>query len=145
MPAVGGFGVPDRQKVMEELNFLTDVLSNRVRTIAGGVLAFCWAFVVEGSQNPTGAGLVSVWEVITPIGLALFALTFDLSQYMFGYSLNRRMLRELALKKQDSVPYRTDALAYRARGWSFNLKLVCALVAVLWLIGLLGVKMASLL
>jgi hypothetical protein len=136
------WAVPDRLKIMEELDFLTDVLSNRVRTIAGGVLAFCWAFVVEGSQV-AGGGFIAVQELLTPITLAMLALALDLSQYVFGYSLNRRMLRDLALTEQDSLPYQTDALTYRARRWSFNLKIVCALAATVWLLALLGTKMAA--
>ena len=60
--------LPDRQKLIEGLDFLTDVLGNRVRSIAGVVLAFCWAFVVEGSQTASG-GFITVQEVIAPIAL----------------------------------------------------------------------------
>jgi hypothetical protein len=47
---------------------------------------------------------------VAPIVLALLALSFDLSQYMFGCALNLRMLRDLMLSKQDSIPYRADTL-----------------------------------
>lgn len=135
--------MPDQNKVIEELDFLTDVLSNRVRTTAAGVLAFCLGFIVEGSQSVTG-GFLSAREVAPPIALSLLALLSDLLQYVFGYILNMRMLRALSLADGGSLAYDRGALSYRARHYCFYLKIVCALAAAQWLIVLLIVHVGAL-
>jgi hypothetical protein len=67
-----------RKQVIDELNYLTEVISTRVRTITGGILAFCWLFVIENSYLPAIA-------VAPAIILSFMALSFDIGQYVAGY------------------------------------------------------------
>jgi hypothetical protein len=136
--------MPTRADIRAELNFLSDVLSTRVRTIAAGVLAFAWAFLVEGSTDPNG-GLIGAAQLLGPIVLALLALTADLAQYICGYWLNLAMLRGMDIEESAQVDFDTRNFFYRARLWMFSAKILLSIAGTVWLMVVVGVELVQML
>jgi hypothetical protein len=79
--------VPTKKELIDELDFLTDVLSTR--WLAGGVLGLSWLVIIQGTD---ARSFLERYDIIGPIVLALLALLIDFSQYCFGYILNLRLL-----------------------------------------------------
>jgi hypothetical protein len=129
--------MPTRAKVAEELNFLSDLMSNRVRTIAGGVLAIAWALLIEGSGADEDA-LVPARDLAGPIATAIATLIADLAQYGFGLVLNLGMYRSMQRENVPEMPYDRRHLLYRLRQWMFPTKLALCAVASVWLVVLLA-------
>jgi hypothetical protein len=133
--------VPTKKELIDELNFLSDVLSERTRWVAGWVLGLGWLVIIQGSDAPR---FLAPKDIIPPITLALVALLLDFSQYCFGYVLNLRLLNSFP-KNTDSLPYDTGILLYRLRLFAFYAKIWAALIATAWLVLVLAVRLAQML
>jgi hypothetical protein len=129
--------MPTRTKVAEELNFLSDLISNRVRTIAGGVLAIAWALLIEG-RGANGQPLVSAHDLTGPMTAAIATLIADVAQYGFGLVLNLRMYRYMQRQDLSEMAYDPRHMLYRLRQWMFQIKLALCAVASFWLVILLA-------
>ncbi|MCH8038975.1 MAG: hypothetical protein IH977_01335 [Nitrospinae bacterium] len=123
---------------MEDLNFLTDLISNRVRTISFGVLAFCWLFIL---QNTSGQSLIaSNKQLMIPVSLAILSLIADLAQYWFGYYSTRLLLSQSEKVKRDDLSYDYHSFSYLMRTAMFFAKQFLMGVATIWLLVILGLK-----
>jgi hypothetical protein len=129
--------MPTRAKVAEELNFLSDLISSRVRTIAGGVLAIAWALLIEGS-GADDHPLVPARDLVGPIAAAIATLVADVAQYGFGLVLNLRMYRSMQRQSLPEMPYDPRHVLYRLRQWMFPTKLALCALASVWLVILLA-------
>jgi len=116
--------VPTKKELVDELNFLTDVLSDRTRWLAGWVLGLSWLVIIQGTHAPS---FLERHDIIGPIALALLALSIDFSQYCFG------------------ILYDTEALLYRLRRFAFYAKTAATLVAVSWLTIILAIRFVHML
>ena len=82
------------EKIDQEIRAITDLASNRVRTIAGGVALFIWSIVIT-PQNKI-AITIEKKQLLMPVLLAIISLLADLLQYAFNYlELYRRRSRIL--------------------------------------------------
>ena len=133
--------MPTKKELIDELNFLTDVLSDRTRWLAGWVLALSWLVIIQSGDAP---GFLEPHDIIQPAALALLALLIDFSQYFFGYVLNYRVLHSFS-DDTESVPYDPGSLLYRLRLFAFYAKLAMALVATCWLLVVLAIGIVGLL
>jgi hypothetical protein len=70
--------MPTRAEIRDELNFLSDLISTRVRAISGGVLAIAWALLIEGAGSE--APLVAATSLTVPIAAAIATLVADIAQ-----------------------------------------------------------------
>jgi hypothetical protein len=131
--------VTAKKELINELNFLTDVLSDRTRWLAGWVLGLSWLVMIQSSNAP---GFLAPHDIIEPTALALLALLIDFSQYCFGYILNLRVLNSFP-SDTESVPYDTGSLLYRLRLFAFYAKIAVALVATTWLIVVLAIRIVD--
>ena len=129
--------MPTLEKVIEELNFLSEVLSTRVRTLATGVLALAWVFVLGNAIKDEHAGFIADRDLVAPIVLAFLSLLADLSQYWCGLVGTRRHLQRMEKSDLTSADYDYDSVAYRLRTIFFYLKLSFMLASVAWLLFLL--------
>jgi len=126
--------MPTLDKVIEELNFLSEVLSTRVRTLAAGVLALAWVFVLGNAIKDEHAGFIADRDLVAPIVLALLSLLADLSQYWCGLVGTRRHLQRMEKSDLTSADYNYGSMAYRLRTIFFYLKLSFMLASVAWLL-----------
>ena len=131
--------MPSKTRVIEDLDFVSNLISERARTLAIGVLAVCWVFVLANATSGDEANLIRNSALIGPIILALLALLSDLGQYWCGYVATRRHLLLMEKKQMSDVPYDYTNAAYRWRAWLFYMKLLLMMTGVLWLLINLGI------
>ena len=122
--------MPERSKIIEELNFLSDILSQRVRAFSVGVLVFCWAFVFEGKG-------LSIKDLMVPGSFAVLALLLDSAQYAAGILLNMVMLRRMRRENKEAIAYDRKHPLYRARQVAFPLKIISVAISIISLFWLL--------
>ena len=127
--------MPTRAEIRDELDFLSDLISTRVRAISGGVLAIAWALLIEGAGSE--APLVAATSLTVPIATAIGTLVADIAQYGFGLLLNLRMFDQMRRQELESIPYDSGAPLYRLRQAMFPLKLALCALATGWLIAVL--------
>ena len=93
------------ENLRDELNFLTDTISTRIRTVAFGGLAFSWLSLAQKSDNVTSI-VLSVEAAATTTFLLFFALVLDFLQYFLSFIhfriLRRRMDRQGSNAIEDS-------------------------------------------
>lgn len=123
--------MPERGKIIEEINFLSDLLSQRARAFSVGVLAFCWAFVLEDE--------LSIKDLMVPGAFAVLALILDSVQYIAGLILNIAMLRHMEREEIEALNYDQRHPLYRARQIAFSLKLISTVVSIASIIWILVV------
>ena len=132
--------MPGKQDLGEELNHLSGVLSQRIRVLAGGVLAFCWAFVIEGASGEKEAFLPPGYS-LPPMILALVGLVADFLQYWFGYRLNIVLLRRLEAEERGEVAYDRRHIYYRLREKMFGTKIALVCLAVFFLLLVVSIRL----
>ena len=136
--------MPTKKELIDELNFLTDVLSDRTRWLAGWVLGLSWLVIIQNGDAGNAPRFLQPHDIIEPTALALLAFLIDFSQYVFGYVLNYRMLHSFPADT-DSAPYDPGSLLYRLRLFAFYAKISIALVAALWLFTVLAIGIVDIL
>lgn len=129
--------MPAKEKVIEGLDFCTDLLSTRARALAGGVLGLSWVFILANATGGQERGALSTVSLMPPIVLALACLLLDLAQYWFGYVFIRRHLSRMERERTKEAKYNYRDPIYRLRTASFHLKLAFMMVSVVWLLALL--------
>ena len=132
--------MPGKQELGEELNHLSGVLSERIRVLAGGVLAFCWAFVIEGAPGVKDAFLPPGYY-LPPMILAFLGMVADFLQYWFGYRLNIVLLRRLEAEERDEVAYDRRHIYYRLREKMFGTKIALISLDVLLLLLVVSIRL----
>lgn len=121
------------KELIQELNFLSDKLSERVRVISAGVIAIWWATLI-GDKVPPG---VDAKALLGPVIAAAISLLIDVLQYLIGYYHNRYALHFLEKSGDTDFKYNSKALIYKSREFLFALKLATTIVATMWLISIL--------
>jgi hypothetical protein len=109
---------------IEELQYLSDRLSDRVRTVAWSVLGLVWLFLTGGDSRPVLPVPPSKSMLLTSGALALAALVLDYLQYLFGYLTAGQVLEEAEGGAEENAQYDTGGWLYRIRGVVFWLKQV---------------------
>jgi hypothetical protein len=119
--------MPTTDKLIEQLDFLSDLLSNRVRTISGGILALAWLFLSGGSSSPVLPAKPDRNLLLVSGGLAITALACDYLQYVCGFVETKQVFEEA--KDSGSASYSRTAAFYIARQFFFWLKQVVMVAA----------------
>lgn len=124
--------MPSKDDLIEELNWISDRVSERVWTISIGVLVFCLTFVVEsiGAQD----AFLEPRQVVAPIVLALSAVVFDLLQYLTAYKLSRDHYARMKAEQKSSMPFDYGSWVFKARVVCFRFKILFCMLAAIWLI-----------
>lgn len=123
-----------KKDLIDELNYLTDLLSQRSRTLATGVLAFCWLFILQNVTKNNDSQLFETSLLLVPVLLAILSLLMDAAQYWFGYLQTRKRLRELEGSNSNEVGFDHASLYFKLRTKSFYAKQLLVLIAVIWLL-----------
>jgi hypothetical protein len=127
--------VVTKNKIIEELNFLTEKLSSLTWTINLGVLGTTWSLLIASGTVPQTVRL-QTGEAIPILSLCLLALLFEMFQYLSGYATNRQALTRMEREGLDKFSYDTSALLYRVREWCFCAKIGLTIAAAIWLLAL---------
>lgn len=135
--------MPSRAEIIENLNWTTERLSNRVWTIALGVLATALAYIIEGAAAD-GAPFLPPAQAVAPATLALLALLFDLVQYYAANRQSLRLLMDMERDGKDSAPY-TRTFLFHVRTFSYHAKIVLTVAGVAWLIVASAIRTVALL
>lgn len=125
--------MPEKSKIYEELDWLSERISARVWVISIAVLATSFAYLVE-STKADGAPFLNPKQVFWPAILALTSILFDILQYISAFFLTRSLLRNIEDSEKDALPYNKSDFLYRARSWSFYLKMVLCVLSAVWII-----------
>jgi hypothetical protein len=133
--------VPAKKELIDELNFLTDVLSDRMRWLAGWVLGLSWLVIIQGTDAPS---FLERHDIIAPIVLALLALLIDFSRYCFGYKLNLRLINSFPCETE-TIRYDGGTLLYRLRRFAFYAKIAVTVVAASRLVIVLAIRFVHML
>lgn len=71
------------KEIDQRLDAVTNLVSNRVRTIAGGVIVFAWSIIVGAPEKIPP--IISRNSLLVAIALSLASLIADLLQYAFSW------------------------------------------------------------
>jgi hypothetical protein len=133
--------MPTRKAIIDELDFLSGLISERVRSAAAVILAFCWAFIVEGAGGD--GGFLAAGAVMPPLLLAVASLVADFVQYLAGLRLNLRTLRRMEREGLDETGYDPRDSLYRLRQLMFHLKMVFLAASLAWLLVVIVLRLAG--
>jgi hypothetical protein len=124
--------------LVKRLDSITTRLSDKLRALALGVIAFCWALLA--ARDPVPQAIASAhhnWILWTAI-LAIFALLCDLLQSLINYAVSSQLRRSMELKRESSGSFQYDSWLFRLQAWLFWIKnitvpLSCCLLLLLLL------------
>lgn len=124
--------MPKLEKIIEELQWLTDRISTQVRTMSLSLLAITWGLLIG---KPEISQPLPLWlkKHLLAIGiLVVVAMFSDFLQYLFGFLNTKRLLKSMEDNNQDEAEYDYSSITYRLRGISFGAKLISVLAACTW-------------
>jgi len=122
-----------KERIVDDLQRLTDRISTQVRTVAIGILAISWGVIV-GQPQIVGSDSESLRKHLAFIGLvALAVMICDFLQYLFGYLSTKKVLLKMEKEKADEAKYDYAAPTYRLAYFFFWFKQVSLLIACAWL------------
>ena len=124
--------MPTKQEVIENLNWTTARVSDRVWTISVGTLAASLSYIIE-STSADGAPFLEPREVAMPAVLALLALCADLAQYVAAHRQNVALLRKMEAARIEEALYDAGSAMRRLRSWAYNAKIALCTAAALWI------------
>jgi len=127
-----------KEKLLEELDWLTDKISSQVWTLNLGTLATTWSLLIAaGSVEKLRIG---PGNAIPIMAICLTAMLFELGQYLAGYFNAKSILDRLDESGQKEFEYDKSAPLYILRICFFNGKVLLSLAAAIWLVVVLAGK-----
>jgi hypothetical protein len=126
--------MPKLEEAREHMKELSGQLSERTRTVSGGIIAIWWAVLV-GETNDTSSYLSKA--LLVPVLLSGLSILLDFCQYFVGYQMTRDESRAAELAEARSFKYDRNSFRYRLRDNLFYVKQVVMAVALVWLLGAL--------
>lgn len=120
--------MPPVRDIIEELQFLSDRISEQTRTIALSILALVWLFLAGGESSPVLPVKPDMNLLLAAAGLALASLIIDYLQYVLGYSATNAARRK-AEESNQKAEYDYADWRYRGRKICFWLKQVSMVTA----------------
>jgi hypothetical protein len=118
-----------KEKLIEDLDWLTDKISTQVWTLNLGTLATTWSLLIatRGSEQ-----FIESADAIPIMALCILAMLCELGQYYAGYFNAKSILDHLGEGTQ--FEYDETAPLYILRHWLFYIKAVLTLIAASWLL-----------
>ena len=123
-----------KKDLIDELNYLTDLLSQRSRKLATGVLAFCWLFILQNATKNNDSHLFKTSTLLIPVFLAILSLLVDVAQYWLGYLQTRKRLQDLENSNSAEIGFDHSSWYFKLRTKTFYGKQLLIFVAVIWLL-----------
>jgi hypothetical protein len=129
--------VPTLEKVIEDLNWLSDRISTQVRTMSIGLLAIAWGLLIG---KPEISQPLPLWlkKNLLAIGiLALVVMLSDFLQYFFGLLVVDSLRKSMEKMKQTEAEYDYGTITYRLRKLFFWVKLFLVVIACIWFLAVI--------
>ncbi|MBI3440905.1 MAG: hypothetical protein HY052_03730 [Proteobacteria bacterium] len=114
----------------DDIDFVSDRISEQTRYISFGVLAFVWLFLAGGHGTPTPPMPVDRNILLISGGFSLLSLSFDYFQYIFGYFNTCKEIDEAEAVEKDTVDFDYSRILHCLRGamfWGKQLVMVVSL------------------
>jgi hypothetical protein len=115
-------------------------LSDKVRALALGVLAFSWA-VMSADKSPVAQINTAhhKWLLITGL-LSVLSLLFDLLQSLFNYGQSVKLLKQMESDLKVTGQFDAGSFLYKIQTWMFYLKIAVCIASCLSLLFLVGLS-----
>jgi len=126
--------VADKKQLLDELNYLTELLSNRSRILATGIVAFTWVYILANLTSDKLSGVFDTQYLLIPMALSVMALLLDAFQYWIGYIQIRIRFREMERKQIDQTSFDNSSLLFKLRTGVFYGKQALVLISIVWLL-----------
>lgn len=121
--------MPSKDKIIEDLQAISDQISSQVRTLAISLMAIAWGALI-GEPEPLKKVIGNhVFELLMMGGLAFAALLVDWFQYVTGYMCSRSILRNVEKVGDTDGKYDYRGWHYRLRTWFFWGKQLLIIIA----------------
>ena len=118
------------EKVIEELQFLSNRISEQTRTISLSVLALDWLFLIGGKDAPILPTAPNKTLFVLSGAAVIASLVVDYLQYIFGYFDSDRIRRQAESQDRKTAEYDYSGFLYWGRKVAFWIKQVLALIGV---------------
>jgi hypothetical protein len=116
-------------KLIDELDWLTNKICSQVWTLNLGALATTWSLLIAA-----GKVRIEAADAIPIMGLCIFAMLCELAQYLAGYVNARRILKSLRDSGRTEFEFDKSAPLYILREACFYAKIVLSVAAAIWLL-----------
>lgn len=113
---------------------LSSQISTLIRTLSLSVLAVSWIFLSGGKDASELIEMVPKSHMLWIALLCVLAIGLDLAQYIAGYDQVSKDHKRAKALQSDEVIY----LKSNARTFCFRAKILVAMVAMFWLVAMLG-------
>jgi hypothetical protein len=127
-----------KEKIIDDLNFVTDRISTQVRTLALGVLAFIWGIVISDSEMAKSIAQPANAQLLGIAGGAVLTMLLDFFQYIPGFINTRNLLSKMERTKATEGTYDYSSWGFRLRNFFFWGKVVVLTITVLGLLRILA-------
>src|SRR5437016_144779 len=127
-----------KDKILDDLNFVTDRISTQVRTLALGVLGFVWGIIISDSQIAKSIAQPLNAQLLGIAGGALLTMLLDFLQYVAGYVNTASVLTAIERINATEGSYDYKSWGFRLRRFLFWSKVCVLTVTVLALLRILA-------
>ncbi len=116
-----------KDSLLEDLARVTEKISSQVWTLNLGTLGTTWSLLIASGlpENIRFTTRNAIW-VFVP---CLLSLLCEMGQYLSGYFLDRKLLRQMERENRTEFHYRKDDPLWRAREQFFYWKIFLTLIA----------------
>jgi hypothetical protein len=118
----------DKQKLIDDLNWVTEKISSEIWIINLGTLGTTWALLIA-SGNVAYPFRLQIGDAKPILIVSLLGLIGELLQHLAAYVNDRCILSRLEKSNQHDFEFETSAFFYRCRIFFFYVKIVLTLVA----------------
>jgi len=121
-----------KEKIIEELHWLSDRISTQVRTISVSLLIITWGLIIGKPEisSPLSEGLKKHLLIVGII--ALITMLVDFLQYFLGYVNTDGLRKIMELEGKLEADYDYNAITYKLRCFLFWFKQITLLIACIW-------------
>jgi len=121
--------MPTKEKIIEELNWLSDRISTQVRTISVSLLVITWGLII-GKPEISLPFSEELKKHLLVVGIiALIAMLGDFLQYFFGYVNTNGLRKKMELEEKTETDYDYNVLTYKLRSFFFWFKQIMIIIA----------------
>lgn len=135
--------MPTKTELIQNLDSLTQRISDKVWAVSVGVLATCLTFIVE-STKADGVPFLDPAQVAIPAGIALLALAADLTQYAAANRQCLVLLRKMEAEGLQEARFEKGFLMW-LRGAAYRAKFWLCVTSVAWIVWLTARRVLELL
>jgi hypothetical protein len=112
-----------KDKLLEDLNWLTDKISSEAWKLNIGTLGTTWSLLIASGSIPERLRFGNR-EAYPILLLCILAMMFDMIQYLAAYRDADRIRRRIEASRLTEFEYDESTFLYKLRKWSFCIKIV---------------------